>query len=523
MLTQDRTHTSHARFFQKRKLLLLWLALFGALDPSFVIAQQGSPTLQIVSPPNGSIVTPGQSLTVDVSVTGTNAFTQVHVIGENIGISDPVKTPPFVFSLIIPNHLVGPKKLTAVGVIGPGNAAFSPSVIIDIEPTATITGLFVTPTQIQLGSPGQEFPLIASGTFDDGTTRDITRSANTMYHSDDQNIATVDPTGLVTGIGRSTTGAATRLLQTSILVQYGSRSVRVPVLVPTVGLDTIPPSTAAAALPGPNGNGWNKTNVTVNLSAVDNAGGTGVKEISFSLSGAQPGASVVAGSSTAVMISAEGITTLTYFSRDNAGNQEAPKTLMVRIDRTPPTISAVVNPPANANRWNKTNVTVSFTAGDGLSGVSSVTAPITVTTEGAGYVVTGTATDRAGNSASVNVSVNVDKTPPVIAGLPAPGCTLWPANHRLVQVGTVTATDGLSTLAPGSLQVRGTSNEPEDGLGDGDVAPDIVITGSTVQLRAERSGRGSGRVYIITATASDLAGNQATATATCTVPHDQRK
>jgi hypothetical protein len=71
--------------------------------------------------------------------------------------------------------------------------------------------------------------------------------------------------------------------------------------------------------------------------------------------------------------------------------------------------------------------------------------------------------------------------------------------------------------------VTGTSNEPID---PGD--PAIVITpsgsgGFIVQLQADRLGNGTGRVYTLTATANDLAGNTATVTATCTVPHDQGK
>jgi hypothetical protein len=87
----------------------------------------------------------------------------------------------------------------------------------------------------------------------------------------------------------------------------------------------------------------------------------------------------------------------------------------------------------------------------------------------------------------------------------------------------VAAGDGLSGMESGLPVVTGTSNEPEDGPGDGNLAPDILITGGSVQLRAERSGTGTGRLYTLTATSSDLAGNDATATATCTVPHDQGK
>ena len=118
-------------------------------------------------------------------------------------------------------------------------------------------------------------------------------------------------------------------------------------------------------------------------------------------------------------------------------------------------------------------------------------------------------------------SVVVDKTPPVISGMPTAACTLWPPNHNMVNVATVTASDLLSGVAPGTFSVTGTSNElsnPSD--------PDIVITpngsgGFSVQLRADRLGTGTGRIYTLTAKATDQVGNTATNTATCKVPHDQ--
>ena len=113
----------------------------------------------------------------------------------------------------------------------------------------------------------------------------------------------------------------------------------------------------------------------------------------------------------------------------------------------------------------------------------------------------------------------VDKTPPVISGMPAPGLNLWPPNHKFVQVATVTASDVLSGLA--SFNVTVTSNErsnPNDS--------DFIITGSglgprVIQLRAERLGKNTSRVYTLTATASDAAGNITTSVTTVRVPHDQ--
>ena len=56
------------------------------------------------------------------------------------------------------------------------------------------------------------------------------------------------------------------------------------------------------------------------------------------------------------------------------------------------------------------------------------------------------------------------------------------------------------------LSVR--SNEDINGNGDGNTSPDWEITGDhTVNLRAERSGKGYGRVYTITIQAYDESGN----------------
>src|SRR5262249_33760828 len=128
--------------------------------------------------------------------------------------------------------------------------------------------------------------------------------------------------------------------------------------------DTVPPTTTASPAPPPNANGWNNIEVMATLTAVDNSGGTGVKEISFLLIGAETGGSLVAGSSAAVMIATEGVTILTYFARDNVANQEASKTLTVQIDKTKPVITSSRSSAANANGWNNTDVTVSFSCAD---------------------------------------------------------------------------------------------------------------------------------------------------------------
>jgi hypothetical protein len=94
---------------------------------------------------------------------------------------------------------------------------------------------------------------------------------------------------------------------------------------------------------------------------------------------------------------------------------------------------------------------------------------------------------------------------------------LTPANHKLrdVLVG-YNASDNLSG-ATCALTVA--SSEPVNGTGDGDTAPDwLVLDAHRLQLRAERSAAGAGRVYTVTVTCSDAAGNASSRDVTVTVP-----
>ena len=99
---------------------------------------------------------------------------------------------------------------------------------------------------------------------------------------------------------------------------------------------------------------------------------------------------------------------------------------------------------------------------------------------------------------------------------------LWPPNHKMLPVSMdVSATDKCDP-EPMYRITSVSSNEPEEGLGDGDTAPGWEITGDpTVNLIAERSGRGDGRVYAITVQCIDASGNSSSGTVTVIVPHDR--
>lgn len=102
--------------------------------------------------------------------------------------------------------------------------------------------------------------------------------------------------------------------------------------------------------------------------------------------------------------------------------------------------------------------------------------------------------------------------------------TLTTPNHKYVLIeATVDVQDNLDT-SPEFKLVSVSSNEPDNGKGDGNTTNDIVVVDDThIKLRAERSGAGSGRIYTLIYEALDSCGNSVTAEAVVTVPHSRKK
>jgi len=137
------------------------------------------------------------------------------------------------------------------------------------------------------------------------------------------------------------------------------------------------------------------------------------------------------------------------------------------------------------------------------------------------HTVSLTVDDGNGGTDSDAVDVEVvDTAPPDITDLVATPSVLWPPNHDMVQVKvTPTATDACGSAAPSCRIVSVTSDEPVNGVADGNTAPDWKITGNlTAKLRAERSGVGDGRVYTMTVACTDELGNGSTDTVNVLVP-----
>lgn len=155
-----------------------------------------------------------------------------------------------------------------------------------------------------------------------------------------------------------------------------------------IGVDNDPPSITASVSPSPNAAGWNNSPVTVSFTCSDKTSG-------------------VASCPSPITISAEGANQVVPGTATDLAGNTATTSVTVNLDMTPPTIIGTISPPPDAGGWNSSAVTVTFTCADTLSGVASCSLPVAVTTEGAGQVVTGTATDVAGNTASTTITVNI--------------------------------------------------------------------------------------------------------------------
>jgi len=199
------------------------------------------------------------------------------------------------------------------------------------------------------------------------------------------------------------------------------------VTIKIIGVDKDPPIIKPTLDPAPNDAGWNNTNVTIRFDCSDATSGVATcpRPVTVTKEGA---GQVVIG-------------TASYRTGTTSG-----ASVRLSIDRTPPQIAAGIDPPSNAAGWNRTNVTVRFTATDALSGIATVSDPVTVTGEGAAQEVAGRAVDRAGNIASAGARISIDRTVPTIRAVvtPEPNANGWVSQDATV---TFVCSDGDSGIA----------------------------------------------------------------------------
>ncbi len=142
-----------------------------------------------------------------------------------------------------------------------------------------------------------------------------------------------------------------------------------------------------------------------------------------------------------------------------------------------------------------------------------------------------TETDGIASDTSDGVFSITDNLPPSLTVIVTPDI-LWPPNHKMINITPEVIASDNCTAAPTILLTSITMNEGDEtnsfepsydaNIGDGNTLNDIEVEeNGKIYLRAERSGTGMGRIYSITYSAIDAAGNIASASTEVNVPHNK--
>lgn len=181
----------------------------------------------------------------------------------------------------------------------------------------------------------------------------------------------------------------------------------------TYTVDNTPPLTTATLKNADNSTytagTWTKQSVTVSLAVSES--GSGLASTTYTVGGGQ-----AQSYSAPFTVTAEGDHTLTFYSTDTAGNVESTQTLHIKVDKTAPTLTfGSPSGTPGTNGWYTSDVSISYTTNDNLSGVasSSPASPVVLSSEGSSVSSSVTVTDNAGNSAGFSTGTfKIDKTAP---------------------------------------------------------------------------------------------------------------
>jgi len=207
-------------------------------------------------------------------------------------------------------------------------------------------------------------------------------------------------------------------------------------------IDTDKP-TVTAATPDrqPNANGWYNAPVTVTFAGTDATSGiASCQHVVYS--GPDSGAASVSGTCS-----------------DVAGNVSDPFSLTIKYDSTAPSVSAAPARPPDANGWFNHPVAIAFSGTDATSGIDSCTSTTYSGPDTSGTPVTGSCSDKAGNSANGSFSIQYDATPPTVTAVleRPPDANGWYNHPVTLKASGTDATSGIASCT------GGTYSGPTDG------------------------------------------------------------
>ncbi len=205
----------------------------------------------------------------------------------------------------------------------------------------------------------------------------------------------------------------------------------------SVMVDKSGPSASLTVTAGtPGSNGWYVSDVTVHTDGSDSQGAVTC--------------------TTDRIVSTEGTTVVNGSCTNDAGLTTDAASLSVMLDKTAPTnVSGQAARTPDSNGWYNHPVAVNFSGQDAVSGVAGCSSATYSGPDGAAANVSGSCTDLAGNSASASFALMYDGTAPTLKPVVSPN----PVVLNGSATATANATDNLSGVATASCSVVNTSSE----------------------------------------------------------------
>ena len=204
-------------------------------------APSGPQPLQIDSPTDGTVVSPGEIIGVRVtSPTGKNVAFVVVRGDDPLPRTELRHSLPAEFLITIPSDIrkAGRYSLTAMGRTTAGELV-EDFIDIDVErPDMPVSLTKVNGNDMYFGYPGETSRILMLATFSDGKMLEVTESPNLAFQSTDTKIVTMDATGSAVAVA---TGAA------SIIASYRTPDgpdvqLKIPVTVERFPLTLAPTS-----------------------------------------------------------------------------------------------------------------------------------------------------------------------------------------------------------------------------------------------------------------------------------------
>jgi hypothetical protein len=310
------------------------------------------------------------------------------------------------------------------------------------------------------------------------------------------NLNAADPQGFATTIAGDIAGAAFSCAGPGCLqgLPAGSGSIHFQASAPTSGLssgvgsaafafDPTPPTAQITISGMPGENGW-YTSASVSTTGADGLSGIASTQIAVDGGGWQTSAALP-----------EGIHSVIGRASDNAGHVATTPPQIVKVDATPPVITASVTFGELVAGWYVTDVTLTANAFDTTSGLALIESrlddgawspsdSLVVTSEGS-HKIDFRAIDQAGLRSTTSVSLQVDRTPPSTSFTPTG--TFGTGGWYISPVSLiVNAADLLSGVASIETRLNGGDWTPSSklALGDGEHTVEARATDNAGNLSA---------------------------------------